>query len=223
MFSLHSIYGRVFSGTLDQWRQVSRVTGTAAASRSRAVGPTAPRLTISDPAGEPLPDTAGGPPRGPLAAYAEAAQGPVQRRPLSRVDELMSTEAVTVPLAATLGQAWAIFNAHGIGQAPVVDDAGALVGLLLRVDLWPAAPPVEEAAGQEAWRAALARPVGEAMWTPVPSVSRDTDIRRAAVVLLETGLPGLPVVEEQGALAGFISRTDILRAVVADPPLELWA
>ena len=42
-----------------------------------------------------------------------------------------------------------------------------------------------------------------------------------AGVLLDTGLPGLPVTEEAGVLIGFISRTDILRAVAADPPLDV--
>ena len=28
---------------------------------------------------------------------------------------------------------------------------------------------------------------------------------------------------QAGVLAGFISRTDILRAVAADPPLDLWS
>jgi CBS domain-containing protein len=40
--------------------------------------------------------------------------------------------------------------------------------------------------------------------------------------LLDTGLPGLPVVKDDGELEGFVSRSDILRAVVADPPLDLW-
>ena len=60
------------------------------------------------------------------------------------------------------------------------------------------------------------------MWTPVPSVAPDTDIRRVARVLLDSGLPGLAVVDDDGRVTGFISRSDILRAVVADPPLDLW-
>jgi len=60
------------------------------------------------------------------------------------------------------------------------------------------------------------------MWSPIPSASADTDIRRVARVLLDTGLPGLPVVDDAGQVRGFVSRTDILRAVVADPPLDLW-
>jgi CBS domain-containing protein len=64
--------------------------------------------------------------------------------------------------------------------------------------------------------------VVEVMWTPVPSVAPDTDIRRLARVLLDTGLPGLPVVDDAGQVIGFVSRSDVLRAVVADPPLDLW-
>jgi CBS domain containing-hemolysin-like protein len=30
------------------------------------------------------------------------------------------------------------------------------------------------------------------------------------------------VVDEPGVVIAFVSRTDILRAVVADPPLDLW-
>ncbi|MES3003833.1 MAG: CBS domain-containing protein [Pseudomonadota bacterium] len=61
------------------------------------------------------------------------------------------------------------------------------------------------------------------MHTPVPAVAPDTDIRRVAQALLDTGLPGLPVTDEHGAVIGFVSRSDILRAVVADPPLDLWS
>ena len=61
------------------------------------------------------------------------------------------------------------------------------------------------------------------MVSPIPTVSPDTGLRRLASVLLDTGLPGLPVTDEYGSLVGFISRTDILRAVAADPPLDLWS
>jgi CBS-domain-containing membrane protein len=73
-----------------------------------------------------------------------------------------------------------------------------------------------------AWQGLLARSVIDIMATPVPSVAPESDIRRVAQVLLDTGLPGLPVVDEQGRVSGFVSRSDILRAVVTDPPLDLW-
>ena len=71
--------------------------------------------------------------------------------------------------------------------------------------------------------ALLAQPVSSVMRTPVPCVSPEAEIRRVTLVMLDTGLPGLPVADGQGQVLGFISRSDILRAVVAEPPLELWA
>ena len=49
-----------------------------------------------------------------------------------------------------------------------------------------------------------------------------TDIRRIARVMLDRDVDGVPIVNETGALVGFVSRSDILRAVVTDPPLSIW-
>jgi CBS-domain-containing membrane protein len=109
-----------------------------------------------------------------------------------------------------------------LGQAPVVDAQGMLVGLLTRADLMrPERLPGPDGHAL-VWRALLLQNVADIMWTPVPSVSADTEIRRLARVLLDSGLPGLPVVDDQGQVNGFVSRSDVLRAVVADPPLDLW-
>ena len=67
-------------------------------------------------------------------------------------------------------------------------------------------------------------PRNSCAWTKgVYAAARRLRLRRVAAVLLDTGLPGLPVTDEAGVLSGFISRTDILRAVAADPPLDLWS
>jgi len=73
------------------------------------------------------------------------------------------------------------------------------------------------------WRSFLVQPLAAIMITPVPAVAPETPLRRLALALLVTGLPGLPVVSEAGALIGFASRSDVLMAVVHDPPLDLWA
>jgi CBS domain-containing protein len=93
-----------------------------------------------------------------------------------------------------------------------------LVGLLLRADIYPTL----ESPSATDWADRMALPVAQVMWTPVASVTADTDIRRVAQVLLDTHLPGLPVVDDNGTLTGFVSRTDILRAVANDPPLDVW-
>ena len=104
----------------------------------------------------------------------------------------------------------------------MVNDAGILVGLLSRADLMQPDRLPDPDSHALVWHALLAQNVTDLMSTPVPSVGPDTDIRRVASVLLDTGLPGLPVVDEDGHVHGFISRSDILRAVVTAPPLDLW-
>lgn len=70
--------------------------------------------------------------------------------------------------------------------------------------------------------ARAARPAGVYLTrTPVPNVAGDTKIRRVTVVPLETGLPGLRVVDKRSTMTGFISHSDILRAVAAAHPLEM--
>ncbi len=134
----------------------------------------------------------------------------------------MSAQIITIKDSATVLQAWQILSEKGVGQAPVVDATDHLVGLLTRADLLKPERLPSPDSHALAWRALMMQNVKDIMVTPVPSVAPDADIRRVARVLLDTGLPGLPVVDEAGLVAGFISRSDILRAVVTDPPLDLW-
>ncbi|RYF24521.1 MAG: CBS domain-containing protein [Comamonadaceae bacterium] len=158
-----------------------------------------------------------------VSAYVQTEQGPQQaRQPLSRVREVMTQGALTVPPDVRVNDAWHTLAQHRIAQAPVLNAQGLVVGLLLRADMAPLDLLPEPGSVKDA--IALARrPVSEVMVSPVPTVAEDTDLRRVARVLLDTGLPGLPVTDELGRLTGFISRTDILRAVAADPPLDLWS
>jgi len=156
-------------------------------------------------------------------AYAQTEQGPQQaRQPLSHVRDVMTRGALTVPPDVRVNDAWQTLAEHRIAQAPVLDAQGRVVGLLLRADMAPLDLLPEPGSVKDA--IALARrPVAEVMVSPVPTVSEDTELRRVAGVLLDTGLPGLPVTDEFGRMTGFISRNDILRAVAADPPLDLWS
>jgi CBS domain-containing protein len=109
----------------------------------------------------------------------------------------------------------------------VVDALNNVVGLvsdrdlLTVIDLQPVAPSAETPRGRVS--GGLDRRVAEVMVTPVVCADPVTDIRRIAHVLIETGLTALPVVNESQMLLGMVSRGDILRATVADPPLSLWA
>ena len=124
---------------------------------------------------------------------------------------------------APLGVALERLARSGFAQGPVVDAQDRLVGLLAWDQLLHSGHLTELMAGSLGWTDLMRQTVGDWMLSPVPSVEPDTDIRRLAVVLLETGLEGLPVVLADGLVSGFVSRSDILRAVTHDPPLDLWA
>lgn len=158
-----------------------------------------------------------------VSAYAQTGQGPQQaRQPLTLVSDVMTTSALSVPPEVRVNDAWQTLAEHQVAQAPVVDALGRVIGLLLRADMAPLDLLPEPGAVKAAIELAR-RPVSEVMVSPVPTVTADTELRRVAAVLLDTGLPGLAVTDEAGVLAGFISRSDILRAVAADPPLDLWS
>jgi CBS domain-containing protein len=231
MFSVYGTAGRLFRGSLEQLRQVGgvgalkRTHGVWTVGRdgrdipAEAQGAFTESLSQAPGAGTSRDDS---PRSKPLAAYAETLDARLPRHPLSTVRDLMSSSIITLPDSASVLQAWQLLSDKNVGQAPVVDATGRLVGLLTRADLLkPERLPTPDSHAL-VWRALMQQNVTKIMWTPVPGVAADSDIRRVARVLLDTGLPGLPVVDEQGVVTGFISRSDILRAVVNDPPLDLW-
>lgn len=217
MFSLYGLSGQHFRGPLEQLPQVSAVTRTRPGRGIAREGEEAP------------PTVAGRRQAGGAAMQATTYEGAArayrdmlraneeERGPLYHAYQIMSREVFTLGLEEHTAAAWRRLTARGLRQAPVVDAGGGLVGLVTERDLLLSFDP-ERRAG----RMARNRRVGEVMLTPVVSADPVTDIRRIARVLLREDLPGLPVVNEAGALLGFVSRGDILRAVVADPPLSLW-
>lgn len=219
MFSVYGVTGRLFKGAMEELRQV---TAVGAVMRARGLEPVG-RADVP-PARAPQAPLVGAAASKPLAAYAQAGASPAVRHPLRRVADVMQRRVITVPMDMPVLQAWQLLGTEGVGQAPVLDLDGELVGLLTRADLLQAERLPLAGANSVVWRAWLTQPVAEIMWTPVPAVGEETDLRRLARVLLDTHLPGLPVVdEERGRLQGFVSRTDILQAVVHDPPIDLWS
>ena len=221
MFSVYGQAGRIFRGDMEELRQVAAVKAAARAHAVAAVGRD-PEDQNPSRFGALVQQSAGLAHRSALAAYDQVQKPDHPRQPVTQVHTVMSHAVITLADTLSVEGAWQVLVRNRVGQAPVVSAQGTLVGLLSRADLMrPERLPGPESHAL-VWRALLLQSVVDVMWTPVPSVAPDADIRHVARVLLDTGLPGLPVVDEHGSVTGFISRSDILRAVVADPPLDLW-
>ncbi len=224
MFSVYGKVGRIFRGSMEE---LQKVNPTAASARSKRIaiigqGGGGGRGTPSEFAAllaQADQDVAH---RAAVAAYAQTVKPDPVRHPLSTVADIMSRKVISIAEDATVGAAWDILARAQVGQAPVLGSDGLVVGMLSRADLMPADRLPGAHSHALVWQALQMQPVGEVMATPIPCVDPATDIRRVAQVMLDTGLPGLPVADEDGQVIGFVARSDILRAVVADPPLDLW-
>lgn len=220
MFIVYGVNGQNYRGPLEN---LARVLGVPSARRARAaetdgeeLGPEYHLETRSRRAGDVK--------RVPNNAYAKAAEAyarllPQQadRGPVRHAYQVMTREVLSLPANTTVRTAWQRLMARGVHQAPVMNPAMEVIGLVSDRDLLT----VIDVDGDQlsGW---LERTVTDVMRTPVVCADPVTDIRRIARVLLDTGLTALPVVSEAGVLIGVISRSDILRAAVADPPLSLW-
>ena len=220
MFYVFGINGPMYQGGADRLSHITSVRGVQRPSglRAGASGVEGQEAHIRNPQSS-LSARA----QGAVAAYLGTEQGPKEERhQIYRVSDVMTRGAVTLTPDLRVEQAWQVLAEKKIAQAPVLDAQGIVVGLLLRADMGPLELLPEPGALHKAIALAK-RTVQEVMITPVPAVAEDTDLRRVTHVLLETGLPGLPVTDDLGHLSGFVSRTDILRAVVSEPPLDLWS
>jgi CBS domain-containing protein len=130
----------------------------------------------------------------------------------------MSREVATLGPETRVDDAWRFLAARGFGQAPVLDAARGLVGLVTLADLLSVLN-VDEGGVRDI----RASRVSDVMTTPVITTDPVSDVRRVARVLLDYDLPGIPVVGESDELVGLVTRGDILRSVIHEPPLSLWA
>lgn len=223
MFYVFGINGPMYHGSSERLSQIAPVRRVPRAQALSTL--TTPLDTASPSLPQPSSETTlrRSQAQGAVSAYEGTVQGPKEeRQPLRLVSDVMTRGALTVSPRSVVNDAWHFLAEHRVSQAPVLNDAGQVIGLLLRADMAPLDLLPEPGAVRDA--IALARrSVAEVMLTPIPAVDETADLRRVASVLLDSGLPGLPVTDDQGQLAGFISRTDLLKAIASDPPLDLWS
>jgi len=118
-----------------------------------------------------------------------------------KVRDVMSSPAITLSLGASATQVAQSLVRHGISGVPIVDDEGALVGLVTEADLVDC----------ETHGACLnVTSVEQVMTSDVAVANLDDDVELAAKRIVELGYRRLPVVEG-GRVVGVVSRRDILR------------
>lgn len=136
-----------------------------------------------------------------------------------KVRDLMSAEVVTVAPDASLREAARLMIDSGVSGLPVVDEDGAVVGIITEADF-----VAGEAGRRSRERAGLLRfvlnrqgipdeekRVADMMTRDVITIASSCDHTEAARIMDREAVKRLPVIDD-GRLVGIVARTDMLRA-----------
>lgn len=143
--------------------------------------------------------------------------------------ELMSTNLVVVPPEMSVGAVAELLAARGITGVPVVDAAGAPIGIVTEGDLIRRL--ADEPRGPLTWFLDLFRDsaplatryakahgktVRDVMSKDMVTVAEEASAEQVAQLMERHGIRRVPVVRD-GRLVGLVSRADLLRAVLRPP------
>jgi CBS domain-containing protein len=127
----------------------------------------------------------------------------------------MSAPPITINADAQVSEALALMHEHSIRRLPVVDADGKLVGIITDGDIRGAS--ILRVSGMDLRDIAhsLSRTTVYEVMTDHPiTVTPDTSLRDAAMLMLDNKVGGLPVVDEQQQVVGMITESDLFEALV---------
>jgi acetoin utilization protein AcuB len=131
------------------------------------------------------------------------------------VKDWMSTDVITVDVQDTLQQAIKLSMENRVSLLPVLEE-GKLVGVVTDRDMKRASPSDAALMDIQHILYHLSRLEVGAIMTRYPTtIPPDLTIEEAAAVLLNNKISGAPVVDEQGAIKGVITKNDLFRAMIS--------
>jgi len=144
-----------------------------------------------------------------------------------RVRDVMTPSPAAVPESETVDRVARLLLGSAFTGLPVVDGAGAPVGIISQGDLiYRAGMPVRlgllgknDSAGMAAALAPLGRKQArEIMSTPAVGIASEAFLTEAVTRMLEKKVKRLPVTDEKGHLTGILTRMDVFRTVTRESP-----
>lgn len=133
-----------------------------------------------------------------------------------KVNDLMTTELFTLNKDDNLKMARSLMDLQRIRHIPIVNDEREFIGLVTHRDILRATisqlADIDPATQGEI---DAGIPVGEIMRTGIKTISAETSLKEAALLLLEHKYGCLPVVNEQNGLTGIITEADFLKLTIS--------
>ena len=156
--------------------------------------------------------------REPARVEATAAAKPHIETRL-KVGDVMTRKVSTLKRNDRLSVADELMKLGGFRHVVVLDEAGAVAGVVSRRDIFHGALAWSLGQGKAAHQKSLASyPVKQVMTTGVVTVAPDLELRQAAALMTEKKIGCLPVVDET-KLVGILTEGDFLAILTGDAGL----
>ena len=122
-----------------------------------------------------------------------------------QVVDLMTTNVIAVTPDTPIKDAARLMFRHRVSGLPVVGDRGQVMGIITEADFLKL-----EVARSTEEQVDPVESVGEVMNSGVVTVAADVGVAEAAKMMVVQDVKRLPVVDDDGALVGIISRLDVV-------------
>lgn len=134
---------------------------------------------------------------------------------MSSLREIMTTEVETLKIGQKLIDAIQFLHDHQVRHIPVLDDAGALVGILTDRDIKRATPSALAPGQRDVWEKVVKETLLDRVMSRDPvTATGTTTLIEALRRFVEDRIGCLPIVEE-GKLIGIVTASDLFRASLA--------
>jgi acetoin utilization protein AcuB len=158
--------------------------------------------------------------RDQLRLKSNEYQGPkiASRQQVIYADQIMSSPVRTLSLGLSYEAAHAMFVKYRHRHFPVVDEKSQLVGLVSDRDMLADDGSLEGAVEPLTSKRAIINIMSKQILT----ASERTTIHEICRVMYNQHIGALPITDEKANLLGIITRSDILRTMLQNGPIELW-
>ena len=128
----------------------------------------------------------------------------------------MSTNVISAQEDDSIMEVAQLVREKGIRRLPVLSKKGDLVGIVSDRDIKDASPSKATTLDVHELYYLLSKlKVKEVMTKNPITISPDTTVDKAAVLMLEKKISGLPVVDEKGKMIGILTQGDVFRVLTS--------
>ncbi|MDG1751571.1 MAG: CBS domain-containing protein [Thalassotalea sp.] len=207
MFAIYTPNGRTFTGTLESLRGITKSTLTKNIRGQHVT---------DDPFSFNNKDYAVAPKD--IDAYKKAINQTNDREIIRHAFQIMSSPVHAINSEDRINVAIKTFKQYPFTEFPLIDGKRRLVGSLSRENIYEHIIQHDLLQKGETKIKEVFLNNDSKIYTAEPV----TDIRRISALLVEENLHAIPILENNGAIIGIVTRTDIIKAVITEPPLSLW-